>query len=79
MQDATLNNRNPGVLEQLDSDLPEKLGAPARRALIGAGVWRLEQLAAFRFAELSKLHGIGPHAMRLLEQALESQGLGFRK
>jgi len=67
------------VVDQLESDLPEKLGAPARRALIGAGVWSLEQLAAFSAAELSKLHGIGPNAMRQLQQSLESRGLGFRE
>ena len=78
MQDATLNNRNPGVLEQLASDLPGGLAAPARRAVIGAGVWRLEQLAAFSEGELKKLHGIGPNAMRQLQQALESRGMGFR-
>ena len=78
MQDATLNNRNPGVLAQLESDLTGGLAAPARRALIGAGVWSLEQLTAFSAAELSKMHGIGPNAMRQLQQALESRGLGFR-
>jgi hypothetical protein len=78
MQDDTLNIRNPGVLEQLESDLPGGLAAPARRALIGAGVWSLEQVAAFSAAELSKLHGIGPNAVRQLQQALENRGLGFR-
>jgi len=78
MQDTTLNNRNPGVLEQLASDLPGGLAAPARRALIGAGVWRLEQVAAFSEAELSKLHGIGPNSIRQLQQALEIRGLDFR-
>lgn len=79
MHDATATIRTPGVLEQLDSDLPEKLAAPARRALIGAGVWRLEQLTALREAEVKALHGIGGNAMKLLQQALESRGLGFRE
>lgn len=71
--------RTPGLIDQLESDLPEKLAAPARRALIGAGVWRLEQLAGFSEAELKKLHGIGPNAMQQLQQALESRGLRFRE
>ena len=78
MYESTSRERVPSVVDQLESNLPGGLAAPARRALIGAGVWSLEQLAAFSEAELSKLHGIGPNAMRQLQQALESRGLGFR-
>jgi hypothetical protein len=63
--------------EQSDSDLP-KLAAPARRALLGAGYTRLEQLTEVSEAEVMKLHGMGQNAMRVLRKALEDRGLSFR-
>ena len=59
------------------SDLP-KLAAPARRALLGAGYTRLEQLTEVSESEVMKLHGMGPNAMRVLREALEERGLSFR-
>jgi hypothetical protein len=58
-------------------DLP-KLGAPARRALIGAGYTRLEDLTKTRESEILRLHGMGPKAMRILRDALNERGLSFR-
>ncbi len=46
-----------------ESNLPESLASPARRALAGAGIECLEQLAEFRQAQLEQLR-----------QALHSQG-----
>lgn len=60
-----------------ESDLPEKLGAPAQRALDGAGIKNLKQLTKFTEAEIKKLHGIGPNALRKLRQALADKGLSF--
>jgi hypothetical protein len=59
------------------SDLP-KLAAPARRALLGAGYTRLEQLTEVSEAEVMELHGMGQNAMRVLREALEERGLSFR-
>lgn len=59
------------------SDLPTSIGAPARRALAGAGYTQLAQLAAVREADLLKLHGVGPKAIRLLREALAAQGRSF--
>jgi hypothetical protein len=59
------------------SDLP-KLAAPARRALLGAGYTRLEQLTEVSESEVMELHGMGPNAMRVLREALEERGLSFR-
>jgi hypothetical protein len=59
------------------SDLP-KLAAPARRALLGAGYTRLEQLTEVSESEVMKLHGMGANAMRVLREALEERGLSFR-
>ncbi len=59
------------------SDLPEKLGQPAYRALAGAGIQRLEQLTQFSEAEIKKIHGIGPNALGKLREALAAKGLAF--
>lgn len=60
-----------------ESDLPLKIGNPARRALARAGYVRLEQLTQVSEAELLKLHGMGPKALGLLRQALAAKGLSF--
>ena len=57
-----------------DSGLPRSIGAPATRALTAAGYSELSQLANVPAAELSKLHGVGPKALRLLQEALQAQG-----
>ncbi len=62
--------------EQPESDLP-KLAQPAQRALASAGIRRLEQLTAFREAEIRQLHGIGPNALVQLRRALADRGLSF--
>lgn len=63
--------------KQPDSDLPNGLAQPAQRALALAGIFRLEQLATHREAEIKHLHGIGPHALEQLRRALALQGLAF--
>jgi hypothetical protein len=60
-----------------DSGLPQSIGAPATRALTAAGYSRLGQLANVPAAELKKLHGVGPKALRLLQEALEQQGMSL--
>ncbi len=64
-------------MTQQESDLPSELAAPARRALVGAGYVRLEQLTKLSEDELKQLHGIGPHALKQLRRALEARGLSF--
>lgn len=56
-------------------DLPDDLAGPARRALLQAGLRRLDQLPARNAAELLKLHGIGPKAIEQLRRALDARGL----
>jgi len=63
-------------LEQ-ESDLPDGISKPARRALISAGYVRLEQLAKASEEEVLKLHGMGPKAMDPLRRALMAKGLSF--
>ncbi|MBZ0307602.1 MAG: DNA-binding protein [Anaerolineae bacterium] len=65
--------------ENSASDFPEKLGQPALRALSGAGYTHLHQLTEVTEAEIKKLHGIGPKALRLLREALEAKGMSFAR
>jgi predicted flap endonuclease-1-like 5' DNA nuclease len=55
-------------------ELP-KIGAPATRALNNAGYTSLRQLAGVPRADLAKLHGMGPKALRIIEDNLARQGL----
>ena len=60
-----------------DTGLPGNIGAPAARALTAAGYTELGQLAGVPAADLGKLHGVGPKALRLLQEALEQQGMSL--
>jgi hypothetical protein len=60
-----------------DTGLPGHLGAPAIRALTSAGYTELRQLANVPAAELKKLHGVGPRALQLLQEALERHGMSL--
>ncbi len=55
-------------------DLPDDLAGPARRALLQAGLRRLDQVQSRNAAELLKLHGIGPKAIERLRGALDARG-----
>jgi predicted flap endonuclease-1-like 5' DNA nuclease len=59
-------------------DALPKIGAPATRALNSAGYTELRQLAGVARAELAKLHGMGPKALRILDEALAEHGLRLR-
>lgn len=51
------------------------VGVPATRALRAAGYDTLAALASVPRAEIARLHGIGPKALRVIEAALEEHGL----
>jgi DNA-directed RNA polymerase alpha subunit len=55
-------------------ELP-KVGAPALRALDAAGFSTLGQLAGTPRRRLAELHGMGPKALTIIEQALAEHGL----
>ena len=63
--------------DQPESDLPNGLSNPARRALAAAGCLRLEQVAKLSEAEVRQMHGIGPNALEKLRSALRERGLAF--
>lgn len=58
-------------------ELP-RIGAPATRALAAVGITELRELDGHTRDELLALHGMGPKAMRLIEEALTEHGLGLR-
>jgi hypothetical protein len=60
-----------------DVDLPRGIGAPATRALVAAGYTELRQLAGVPVAELRRLHGVGPKALAVLQEALERRGMSL--
>jgi diacylglycerol kinase (ATP) len=61
-----------------ETGFPKGVGAPAIRALNGAGYTELRQLAGVPVADLKRLHGMGPKALRLLTEALADQRLSLR-
>jgi hypothetical protein len=63
--------------DERESNLPVDLANPARRALLQAGYWRLEQLTEISEAEVKQLHGVGPKALEQLRRALSTNGLSF--
>lgn len=61
-----------------ESDMPHAMGNPARRALAAIGIVRVEQLTGLSEAELLKLHGVGPKAVRVLRDTLAARGQAFK-
>jgi hypothetical protein len=57
------------------TSLPPGLSGPARRALAAAGLDSLEDVARFPRAELAALHGMGPKALQVLDNALAAERL----
>ncbi|RSN43958.1 DNA-binding protein [Amycolatopsis sp. WAC 04197] len=60
------------------TDLPSGIGKPATRAFTGAGYTRLEHFTRATEAELASLHGVGPKALRIIREALETRGQKFK-
>jgi hypothetical protein len=49
-----------------------KLAAPARRALINADIYTLDDLRKWSFDDLVNLHGMGPKALQTLRAMVAS-------
>lgn len=64
--------------EPQESNFPN-ISKPATRALINAGYYRLEQLTEITESEVLKLHGVGPKAVRILNEALQEKQLSFSR
>ena len=55
------------------------LAAPARRALIDDGLFKLSDLRKTSLAAVKELHGMGPNAIRILTTEMKKADLTFRK
>lgn len=62
---------------ELIVNLEQNIGNPVRNALAAVGITRLGQLTKISKKELQKLHGVGPKAVQLLQEALAMRGLSF--
>lgn len=67
------------TVEKQQTNLPPKLAKPAHRALAGADIFTIEQLAKWSEKDIMDLHGMGPKAMGQLREALNEKGLSFAK
>lgn len=61
------------------SDFLTLLSAPARRALLQAGISTAEDLSQYSETQILALHGVGPKSLPVLEKALSDAGLAFAK
>lgn len=60
------------------NELP-KISKSANRELHNAGYYKLEQFTQVTESEILKIHGVGPKAVRILNEALKEKGLAFAK
>jgi quinol monooxygenase YgiN len=63
--------------EERPLPVPTAIGAPARSALLVAGVRELRDLTGITERELLSWHGVGPKAVSRLREALAEAGLSF--
>ncbi len=63
--------------DDAEGDLPTGIGKPAQQALAGAGYVWLEQFTKLYEADVLRLHGMGPKALRIIRSALATKGLAF--
>ncbi|CAN5496385.1 hypothetical protein BH09CHL1_BH09CHL1_11530 [soil metagenome] len=59
------------------TEFPKRMGKVAPRELALNGYTRFEQLTTVTPTELLKIHGVGPKAIRVLEEELAARGLAF--
>lgn len=59
-------------------DLPDAIGRTAARELSHHGITSLRAVATHTRAELLAIHGVGPKAVAILEEALAARELRFR-
>ena len=59
------------------SELTQRIGKVARRELAHNGYARYDQLANVSTKRLLAIHGVGPRAIRILEEELAARGLAF--
>ena len=63
--------------KDVDESWIPRVGAPAKRALLGAGLTSLTDVAALTERQVREMHGVGEKAVQQLRQAMADQGLRF--
>ncbi len=61
----------------MTTELTPRIGKVAVRELALNGYTRYEQLTAVTSKQLLAIHGVGPKAIRILEEELKARGLSF--
>ena len=61
----------------MTTDLPPQIGKVASRELALNGYTRYEELTVVTSKQLLAIHGVGPKAIRILEEELYARGLSF--
>jgi hypothetical protein len=59
------------------TEYPQRLGRTARRELALNGYTRFDQLTSVTPADLLRIHGVGPKAIRILTEELAERGMSF--
>ena len=59
------------------TELPDRIGKVAARALAHSGYTRYDQLTNVTPKDLLAIHGVGPKATRVLDEELRARGLSF--
>ncbi|KIA61928.1 hypothetical protein [Nocardia vulneris] len=59
------------------AEFPHRMGKVANRELAAHGYTRYDQLTVVTAKELLRIHGVGPKAIRILEEELALRGLHF--
>ncbi|MFE5409842.1 hypothetical protein [Microbacterium sp. NPDC056569] len=57
-----------------ESELTTRIGTVARRELAVHGITRYDQLTERTRGELLAIHGVGPKAVRILDEELAARG-----
>jgi hypothetical protein len=55
------------------------LAAPARRALIDEGLYKVSDLRKYSLDAIKDMHGMGPNSIRILITAMKKSDISFRK
>ena len=63
--------------EVVATEFPFRIGKVAARELALNGYTRYDQLTLVTPTDLLKVHGIGPKAIRILDEELAARGLSF--
>ncbi len=53
------------------------LAGPARRALVGAGLYRVSDLRKISLQDLANLHGMGKSAIARIKQIMQAKKIKF--